>query len=596
MESIKGLKRTKYCGQFTAKDIGSEAVVFGWAQRRRDLGSLIFIDLRDRTGILQLTFDSTSSPGLIEKAYSVRGEYVIAARGIVRAREPGTVNRRLPTGEVELLVSELRILSAAKTPPFEIVDNTATNEELRLKYRYLDLRRPKMQRNLMLRHKAAKLARDYFDGQGFLEIETPMLIRSTPEGARDYIVPSRVHPGSFYALPQSPQLYKQLLMVSGFDRYMQITRCFRDEDLRADRQPEFTQIDLEMSFVDVDDVISVNEGFLKRLFSELLGVDIPIPFMRMTYAEAMDRYGTDKPDIRFGLELQNITDLAAGSGFKVFADAAAAGGQVRAIKVDGGAAYFARRDLDALAEYVRTYRAKGLAWLKLQGGEISSSFAKFLTPGQLDALCARLDVKDGDLVLAVADAKAQVALDALGALRCELARRLGLVKKDDYRFLWVTQFPLLEYDEDKGRYVARHHPFTSPVEEDIPLLDTDPGRVRARAYDVVLNGVEIGGGSIRIYSQKLQRKMFDILGISPETAECQFGFLLDAFRYGVPPHGGLAYGLDRLAMLMAGCDSIRDVMAFPKVQNASELMTDCPSRVDPKQLEELCIRLDLPEK
>lgn len=595
-ENIKGLKRTKYCGQFCADDIGKNAVVFGWVQRRRDLGSLIFIDLRDRTGILQLTFDSGCHKELLDKAYKVRNEYVLAAKGVIWPREKSAVNKKLATGEVELSVSELRILSVASTPPFEITENSATNEELRLKHRYLDLRRPDLQKNMILRHRTAKIARDYFNKNEFIEIETPMLIKSTPEGARDYIVPSRVHPGSFYALPQSPQLYKQLLMAAGYDRYMQIARCFRDEDLRADRQPEFTQIDLEMSFADEEDIIAINEGFLKELFSRALGVDIETPFTRITYAKAMARFGSDKPDLRFGMEIIDITDIAKKSSFKVFSAAAAGGGAVRAIKAEGKGEEFSRKAFDALTEYVKVYKAKGLAYLKIQNQEINSSFARFLPQNELDELIKRLDIKEKDAVFIVADTDKTVVAESLGALRCQLAQRLCLVNKTDYKFVWVTEFPLLEYDPEEKRFAAKHHPFTSPMEEDIHLLDTQPADVRARAYDIVLNGTEIGGGSIRIYSNELQSKMFSALGIDQDTARQKFGYLLDAFQYGVPPHGGIAYGLDRLVMLMAGCDSIRDVIAFPKVQNASELMTQCPSEVDEKQLKELSLTLDLPEK
>ena len=518
----------------------------------------------------------------------------MAAKGIVAARGEAAVNRKMATGEIEIMVEDLRLLNTAATPPFEIVENSDVREELRLKYRYLDLRRPELTRSLMLRHRTAQAVRRYLDEQGFLEIETPMLIRSTPEGARDYLVPSRVHQGTFYALPQSPQLYKQLLMVGGYDRYMQITRCFRDEDLRADRQPEFTQIDMEMSFVNEEDVIALNEGLLSYVFKNVLDVELKTPFQRMTWQESMDRFGSDHPDLRFGLELCDLSDLFAQTSFKVFAGALEAGGSVRCIRVPGGASAFTRKDLDKLTEWVKTYKAKGLAWLKLQNGEVSSSYAKFLTEEENNAVAERMGLEDGDLLLVVADGKNSIVYASLGALRCEIAKRLGLIDKTEFRFVWITEFPLLEYDEDAGRYVAAHHPFTSPMAQDVPLMETDPGKVRARAYDIVLNGFEIGGGSIRIHNGDLQQKMFALLGFSQEEAQRRFGFLLEAFKYGAPPHGGLAYGFDRLVMLMAGLDAIRDVIAFPKVQNASELMTDCPSEVDGAQLRELALTLDLP--
>ena len=588
IETIAGLKRTKHCGQFRTQDIGAQATVFGWVQKVRNLGGLIFVDLRDRTGLVQCVFDESVDRELADKAFTVRGEYVLAVCGTVRARQ--VVNDRLPTGDVEILASELRILSAAKTPPFEIVENSNVNEELRLKYRYLDLRRPDVMKNLLLRSRTYKVVRDYFAENGFVEVETPILMKSTPEGARDYLVPSRVHPGRFYALPQSPQIYKQLLMLSGFDRYIQIARCFRDEDLRADRQPDFTQIDLEMSFVERDDVIAVNEGLLQRLWKELLGVDIPTPFRRMTYREAMDRYGSDKPDLRFGLELVDLSDTLRGCGFKVFASALEEGGSVRAINVKGGAQKLSRKEIDSLGEYVKTDRAKGLAWARL-GEQTTSSFAKFLSEQEFAAVLSAAGAQEGDVVLIVADAKPAVVFDSLGALRCEVARRLGLIDEGKWEFLWVTDFPLLEYDEEQGRYVAMHHPFTAPMDEDLPKLDSDPGSVRAKAYDCVLNGYEIGGGSIRIYNTELQSKMFDLLGLSKEQTQRRFGFLLEAFDYGTPPHGGLAFGLDRLVMLLAGEDNIRNVIAFPKVQNASELMSGAPDTVDDSQLEELSIKV-----
>lgn len=592
-ESLKGLKRTRYCGTFRPCDEGKEAVICGWINNVRKLGALTFVEVRDRTGLMQMTFDESVNKELHEKAATLRSEYVVAAKGIVRHRS--SVNKDLPTGEVELDVTELRILSGALTPPFEIEEECNTNETTRLKYRYLDLRRPNLQRNIMLRHKVGKIARDYYDENGFLEIETPMLIKSTPEGARDYVVPSRVHPGSFYALPQSPQLYKQILMLSGYDRYLQIARCFRDEDLRADRQPEFTQIDLEMSFVDEEDVMTLNEGFIKRAFKEAIGVEVETPFMRMPWREAMDRFGSDKPDLRFGFEIKDLTDIAKTCEFKVFAGAANSGGSVRAINIDGYADKFPRREIDKLTDFVKTYRAKGLAFLRSVNGEESSSFAKFLKPEEMEAIKERVNFKDGDLLLVVADTN-KVVFDSLGALRCEVANRLGLLNNNEFKFLWVTEFPLLEWDEEEGRFFAMHHPFTAPMEEDWEYIDSDPGRVRARAYDIVLNGTELGGGSIRIYDSEMQSKMFEVLGFTPEEAQEKFGFLLNAFKYGVPPHGGMAYGFDRLLMLMTGAPSIRDVIAFPKVQNASELMTECPGPIDEKQLNELYLDLKFPEE
>ena len=592
MDTMQGLRRTKYCGAFTAEDIGKEAVACGWVQKIRDKGMLVFIDLRDRTGILQLAFDDASDAKLRQKAQTVRSEFVLMAKGVIRRRE--SVNTEIPTGEVELYVDDLRILAKSQTPPFEITDKTNVKEELRLRYRYLDLRRSEMQHALMMRHKIVKVARDYYDENDFLEIETPNLIKSTPEGARDYLVPSRVNPGCFYALPQSPQLYKQLLMLSGYDRYMQVARCFRDEDLRADRQPEFTQIDLEMSFVDEEDVMTVNEGFIKRVFREILHVDIPTPFLRMPYAQAMERFGSDKPDTRFGLELQDLSDLLANCEFKVFRGALE-GGSVRAINVKGGADKLSRKEIDKLVDFVKTYRAKGLAYTRLTAEGESSSYEKFLTPEEKTAIRERLDAQTGDVILIVADSKNQVVFDSLGALRCELARKLGLIPKGVYNFLWVTKFPLFEYSEEENRFVAKHHPFTHPALEDLDKLESDPGSCNARAYDMVLNGCEVGGGSIRIHDQELQARMFKALGLDEQTVQERFGFLMDAFKYGAPPHGGMAYGLDRLVMLMLEKDSIRDVIAFPKVQNASELMTQCPSPVEEKNLRELCIKVDLPE-
>ncbi len=585
-------KRTKYCGLFTAEDVGKEVCVMGWCQRQRDMGSLIFITLRDRTGVLQLAFDSETPKDVYDLAFRVRAEYVLCAKGVVRHRGEGAVNPNMPTGEVEVAVTEMKLLSAAATPPFAIVEDSDVRPELRLKHRYLDLRRPDMQNNIIARSRITKLVRDYFEQNGFIEIETPNLIKPTPEGARDYLVPSRVHPGSFYALPQSPQLYKQLLMLSGFDRYIQIARCYRDEDLRADRQPEFTQIDEEMSFVTQDDVIEMNEGMLKYVFKEFLGKDIELPLPRMTYAEAMERYGSDKPDLRFGFELKDISDIIKDSEFKVFSGAVAEGGSVRAIKIDGGAK-FSRKEIDSLVEFVKTYRAKGLAWYKYaEDGTFSSSYAKFLSDAENAAIIERTETNPGDLLLIVGDVKNQVVFDSLGALRREVASRLGLLKPDDYKMLWVVEFPLLEYDEEENRYCAKHHPFTMPMAEDIEFLDTDPARVRAIAYDIVINGMEAGGGSVRIHVPEIQQKMFSVLGMEKEEYEEKFGFLLEAYKYGAPPHAGLAFGLDRLVSLMLGIDDIRDVIAFPKVQNASELMTGAPCPADPKALNELQISVD----
>ena len=587
-------KRTCLCAELSAANVGQTVCVMGWAQKQRDLGALIFIDLRDRSGIVQLAFDDATDREAFDKAFTVRAEFVLCAHGVVRPRGEGAVNKNIPTGEIEIAVTELKILSASQTPPFEIVENSPVKPELRLQHRYLDLRRPDMAYNIMARSKITKLARDYYAQNGFIDIETPCLIAPTPEGARDYLVPSRVHHGKFYALPQSPQLYKQLLMVSGFDRYFQIARCFRDEDLRADRQPEFTQIDTEMSFVSEDDVMRMHEGFLKFMFKEFYNIDLGGDFIRMPYAEAMDRFGSDKPDIRFGFELKNLSDILAGTEFKVFAGAIANGGSVRAINVNGGAS-MSRKEIDALVEYVKTYKAKGLAWLKwAENGDVSSSYAKFLTEAENEAIKARMEAKPGDLILIVAD-KNSVVFDALGALRCHCAKKMGLCDPKDFKFLWVTEFPLLEYSEEDGRFYAKHHPFTMPMEEDLQYIDSDPGRVRAKAYDIVLNGTELGGGSIRIHSGEIQSKMFEVLGFTPEDAQEKFGFLLEAFKYGVPPHGGLAFGLDRLVALSIGLEDIRDVIAFPKVQNASELMTKCPAPADAKALEELAIAI-VPEE
>lgn len=587
-ESIYGLTRTHMCAKLSAKDIGKEVVLMGWVQRKRNLGSMIFVTLRDRTGIIQVTFNDATPEELFKKAESVKSEYVIAVTGTVVRRTDKDINRSMATGEIEIIAKELRILSESETPPIYIEEDIDANEAVRLKYRYLDLRRPDMQRNLMLRHKIAKVARDYYDENGFLEIETPVLTKSTPEGARDYLVPSRIHSGKYFALPQSPQLFKQLLMVSGFDRYFQVVKCFRDEDLRADRQPEFTQLDLEMSFVNVEDVIAVNEGFLKRVFKEALNVELEIPFKRLTYKEAMERFGSDKPDTRFGMELIDMTDLVLGCNFKVFSQAVDNGGSVRAINAVGGAK-FSRKEIDALGEFVKTYKAKGLAWIAVEENGVRSPITKFFKEDEINKLLERANAKPGDLVLFVADEN-KIVFDALGQLRLEVAKKLDMIDKDKFNFLWVTEFPLLEYDEEEKRWVAMHHPFTSPMDEDVEYLDTDPSRVRAKAYDVVLNGVEVGGGSIRIHIKELQSKMFSLLGMSEEESYAKFGHLLEAFKYGTPPHGGLAFGLDRLVMLMAKRESIRDVIAFPKVQNSSCPLTNAPDVVDEKQLEELHIK------
>ncbi len=594
-ESMMGLKRSHRCTELGTANIGQDVTVMGWVQKSRNKGGIIFVDLRDRSGLLQIIFEeSDCGTESFEKAEKLRSEFVIAVTGRVEARS-GAVNENLATGAIEVRANSLRILSESETPPFPIEENSKTKEDLRLKYRYLDLRRPDMQRNLLLRSKVAILTRQFLAEEGFLEIETPTLIKSTPEGARDYLVPSRVHPGSFYALPQSPQLFKQLLMCSGYDRYFQLARCYRDEDLRADRQPEFTQIDMELSFVDVDDVIDVNERLLHKLFKEILGVEVPLPIQRMTWQEAMDRFGSDKPDLRFGMELKNVSDVVKDCEFVVFKSALENGGSVRGINAEGQG-HMPRKKIDALVEFAKGYGAKGLAYVAIQeDGTLKSSFAKFMTDEQMAALVTAMDGKPGDLLLFAAD-KNKVVWDVLGNLRLEIARQLDLLKKDDYRFLWVTEFPLLEYSEEQDRFVAMHHPFTMPMDEDWHLIDSDPGAVRAKAYDIVLNGTEIGGGSVRIHQSDIQSKMFEVLGFTPEKAQDQFGFLLDAFKYGVPPHAGLAYGLDRVVMLMGGCDSIRDVIAFPKVKDASCLMTEAPTPVDPKQLEELGIEVSEQEE
>ncbi len=589
MDTMQGLKRTNYCGE--TNGIGKTVVVGGYVQKVRDLGTLIFIDLRDRTGIVQLAFDDGTVREVFEKASSCHAEYVLMAKGTVRERE--SKNPDLKTGDIEIYVDDLRILAKAQTPPFEIVDNTNVNEELRLKYRYLDLRRKTLQDNLIMRSKIAKTARDYFYENGFIEIETPMMIKSTPEGARDYVVPSRVHHGQFYALPQSPQIYKQLLMIAGYDRYIQLARCFRDEDLRADRQPEFTQIDLEMSFVDVEDILEIGEGFISRLFSEVLNVNIPTPLPRLTYREAMERYGSDKPDTRFGMEIINISDLVTESGFGVFSSAIEAGGSVRAIVAKNAASTLTRKEIDKLTEYVRGIGAKGLAFVRWVEDEPSCGFAKFLAEGELDAILNRVGAEKGDVVLFVAD-KDRVTLPTLGALRLKVAKQLDIIP-EGYNFLWITEFPFFEYDEDSNSWIAMHHPFTMPMDECIQYLDTDPGKVIAKAYDLVLNGTELSSGSIRINDYELQQKMFEALGLSDEEIESKFGFLVDAYKYGAAPHGGMGIGLDRLAMLMCGAESLRDVTAFPKVQNASELMSGAPGTVDEEQLKELSISF-IPDK
>ena len=594
-EAMLGLKRTHRCTEVTTSDIGSKVTVMGWVQKSRNKGGIIFVDLRDRSGILQLIFEEKDCGAEnFAKAEKLRSEFVIAVVGTVEARS-GAVNENLATGAIEIRAEQLRILSESEVPPFPIEENSKTKEELRLKYRFLDIRRPDIQRNLMLRSKVATMARQILAEEGFWEIETPTLIKSTPEGARDYLVPSRVHPGSFYALPQSPQLFKQLLMCSGCDRYFQLARCYRDEDLRADRQPEFTQIDMEMSFADVDDVIGVNEKLLQKLFKEVCNFDITLPIPRMTWREAMDRFGSDKPDLRFGMELKNVTELVRNCGFGVFTGAIENGGSVRSINAEGQGA-MPRKKIDALVEFAKGFGAKGLAYLAIQeDGSYKCSFAKFMTEEELKALADAMDGKPGDLLLFAAD-KDKVVFDVLGNLRLELAKQLGLLKKDDFKFLWVTEFPLLEYSEEEDRYVAMHHPFTMPMDEDLPLIDTNPGAVRAKAYDIVLNGTEMGGGSVRIHQADIQAKMFEVLGFTPERANEQFGFLLEAFKYGVPPHAGLAYGFDRMIMLMVGADSIRDVIAFPKVKDASCLMTEAPTPVDPKQLEELGIEVSKAEE
>ena len=591
LDTMKGLKRTHYCGE--VEGIGNTVTVAGFVQRVRDKGSLMFVDLRDRTGIVQLVFDDTTEPAVFEKAKQIKSEYVLMAQGLLRERE--SKNKDIKTGDVEILVTDLRILSAAQTPPFEIVNDTKTNEELRLRYRYLDLRRNKLQDNLIMRHKIAKTAREYFYDNGFLEIETPMMMKSTPEGARDYLVPSRVHEGKFYALPQSPQIYKQLLMISGFDRYIQLARCFRDEDLRADRQPEFTQIDLEMSFMDVDEILELTEGFVKKLMKDVLDEDVTLPLPRLTYKDAMERYGSDKPDTRFGMEIQDLSDTVKDTEFSVFSSAIAAGGSVRAIVAKNSASVLTRKEIDKLTEFVKGIGAKGLAYIRWNDDAPNCSFAKFLKEGELDAILNRLGCEKGDVVLIVAD-KNKVTLPVLGALRLKVGKQIGIVPDSGYNFLWITEFPFFEWDDESESWLAMHHPFTMPMEECLEYLDTDKGKVRAKAYDLVLNGIELCSGSIRITDPELQARMFRLLGLTDKEIEEKFGFLVDAYKYAAPPHGGLGIGLDRLSMLLCGAESLRDVVAFPKVKDASELMSQCPSTVDEKQLEELHIRTVVSEK
>lgn len=596
-EFLGQMKRTDYCGEITVAEVGKELTVMGWAAKRRDLGGLIFVDLRDRTGIIQVVFDaSVATKESFEKAENVRSEYVLAVRGKLRRRGDDAINPKLSTGEVELVAEEMRVLSDADTPPFAIEDNSATNEAMRLKYRYLDLRNASYQERFKLRSKVCSVVRNYLIDNNFLEIETPFLGKSTPEGARDYLVPSRVHPGEFYALPQSPQLYKQLLMISGFDRYFQIARCFRDEDLRANRQPEFTQIDMEMSFVDdEEDVMGVAEGLVRKVFKDCIGYDLPEKIRRMTYAEAMSRFGSDKPDTRFGLELQDVSDIVKDCGFQVFTSAVKNGGSVRMINAKGfyksGDSILSRRDVDALGEFVKTYRARGLAWIAVKEEGLQSAITKFMDEATVKAILDRANAEVGDIIFFVAD-KNDVVFASLGALRLHLAEIAGLIDDSYYDILWITEFPMLEWSEEEKRCVAVHHPFTSPKTEDLPLLDTEPLKVRAKAYDLVINGQEAGGGSIRIHSREVQKKMFNVLGFTDEQIEERFGFFIGAFNYGTPPHGGLAFGLDRLIMLLSKTDNIKDVIAFPKVQNASDLMTDAPSAVEPKQLKELSIKIN----
>lgn len=589
METIHGLKRTKYCGQFTMADAGQKAIVFGWVQRQRDLGQLIFIDLRDRTGIVQLAFDDHTDRAVFDKAFAVRAEYVLAAVGTVRERS--SKNMELPTGEVELFVEELRVLNAAETPPFEILDETTAKEDVRLKYRYLDLRRPILQESILKRANIMRATRRYFDENGFIEIDTPVLMKSTPEGARDFLVPSRLHAGSFYALPQSPQLYKQILMVSGFDRYYQLAKCFRDEDARADRQPEFTQLDVEMSFVEQEDVLRMTEGYIQYLFKQVQGVELPQPLPRMTYQEAMERFGTDKPDTRYEMEIKDLTETVRGSGFGVFANAIAGGGSVRAITAKQAAAILTRKEIDKLTEYIRGIGGKGIAWVRMLPEGPASSFAKFLSEEEMSALLSAAGAETGDVVLIIADTKTKQVLTQLGALRTVVAKKLDIIPSGRYHFVWIVEMPFFEFDDELGEWVAMHHAFTSPMEECLPYLETDKANVRAQSYDLVLNGFETLSGSIRITDPELQGRVFKLLGFSKEEAQEKFGFLLDAFKYGAPPHGGIGLGIDRLAMIMSGRENLRDVVAFPKVASMAELMTDAPSAVYDEQLAELGIRL-----
>ena len=592
MEFVSGMKRTDYCGNFRASNVGDEVTVFGWVQRIRNLGGLIFIDLRDRTGIIQLAFDETTAKDVFEKAATAKSEYVLAARGTVRERSAKT--DKIPTGDIEVFVEELRILAKSETTPFEIVPNCQTAETTRLKYRYLDLRRPDLQSNILLRNKVTKITRDYFYDNGFIEIETPILMKSTPEGARDFLVPSRLHNGEFYALPQSPQLYKQLSMVAGFDRYMQIARCFRDEDLRADRQPEFTQIDLEMSFVDVDDVLDMIEGYIVKLFKEAINVDIPTPLPRLKYKDAMERYGSDKPDTRFGMELFDISDIVADCGFSVFEGAISGGGTVRGITAKNAVSSYTRKEIDKLTEFAKGIGAKGMAWIRYTDDGIASSFGKFISEEKMSAILERAGAEKGDVVFIIGDTKKNLVLSILGALRNEAAKKLDIIG-DGYNFLWIVEFPFFDWDAETGSWVAMHHPFTSPLDECIPYLETDKGAVRAKAYDLVLNGIELSSGSIRITNPELQGQIFKLLGLSEEEAHNKFGYLLDAFRFGPPPHGGMGIGLDRLVMQMIGAESLRDVIAYPKLKDATEAMTECPSRVDDEQLKLLGLTINTAE-
>lgn len=589
-EFMTGLKRSCYCGEVSEAMIGKEITLMGWVSRKRVFSHFSFILLRDRSGIVQVVVDGDNCPeDIVKKDKEIRSEYVLAVKGIVQARTEENINPKMATGRVEVAVTELRILSESETTPFQIEERVDVSTELRLKYRYLDLRRPNVSKNIIIRHKVAQLVRQFLSDEGFIEIETPMLTKSTPEGARDYLVPSRVHPGNFYALPQSPQLFKQLLMVSGFDRYFQIAKCFRDEDLRADRQPEFTQIDMELSFIDIEDIMDINERLVKKVFKEIKGIDIPTPFERMPWIEAMERFGSDKPDVRFGMELKNITDIVKGSEFGVFENAINAGGSVRGINAEGFGG-LPRKQLDKLVDLAKTYGAKGLAWVIVNEDGYKTTISKFFDDNKLGEIAARFEAKPGDLILICAD-KDKVVFDALGALRLDCGKRLNLIDENEFRFLWVTEFPMLEYSEEEQRYVAVHHPFTAPMDEDLQYIESDPGKVRAKAYDMVLNGCELGGGSIRIHRQDIQQQMFRLLGFTPEEAQERFGFLLDAFKYGAPPHGGLAFGLDRMIMLLCGAESIRDVIAFPKVKDASCLLTDAPNIVEEKQLEELGIAI-----